>query len=89
MKYLAGLFFILITNIALACTPGAGNGPTGDPNCMAGVLANQPQGNSSGGRSGGRIIVRTTYYSHWGAFVVEPYSGDVFFQISILRKKLL
>lgn len=75
MKYLVSLFFILMTNIALACTPGAGNGPTGDPNCMAGVLANQPQGNS--GR--GRTIVRTIYYDNWGAIVSDNRTGQLFF----------
>lgn len=75
MKYLVSLFFILMTNIALACTPGAGNGPTGDPNCMAGVLANQPQGNSGGGRT----IVRTTYFDYWGAYVIDESNGQLYF----------
>ena len=75
MKYLVSLFFILMTNIALACTPGAGNGPTGDPNCMAGVLANQPQGTSNKGRT----IVITTYVDYWGAFVIDHKNGQLFF----------
>ena len=60
------LMFILLIQIsatgALACTPGAGNGPAGDPNCMGGVLSTDPYYNGSQRNSSSRPskIIRHT-----------------------------
>lgn len=60
------LMLILLIQIsatsAFACTPGAGNGPAGDPNCMGGVLSTDPYYNGSQRNSSSRPskIIRHT-----------------------------
>ncbi len=48
MKKLLVTFFLpLFPVIAFACSPGVGGGPSGDPHCMAPILANDPYYNGS------------------------------------------
>ena len=66
MEMMKKLMFILLIQIsatsAFACTPGAGNGPAGDPNCMGGVLSTDPYYNGSQRNSSSRPskIIRHT-----------------------------
>ena len=78
------LMFILLIQIsatgAFACTPGAGNGPTGDPNCMGGVLSTDPYYNGSQRNSSSRPskIIRHTVVnvpSKYGALAVNRETG--------------
>ena len=47
LSIILSLLVYLSSTGALACTPGAGNGPTGDPNCMGAILSTDPYYNGS------------------------------------------
>ena len=49
MKKLLLALLGISSGAALACTPGVGNGPSGDPLCMAPILQNDPYYNGSAG----------------------------------------
>ena len=78
------LLFVLLMGLsatgALACTPGAGNGPSGDPSCMGGVLNSDPYyntGKQNSSVSHPKIIRYTTVNvpSKYGALAINNKTG--------------
>lgn len=78
------LLFSALTSLsvtgALACTPGAGNGPSGDPNCMGAILNHDPYYNGSQqntSRPPKKIIRHITVDvpSKYGAIAHNPKTG--------------
>lgn len=69
--------------VSFACSPGIGGGPSGDPHCMAPILANDPyyngsMNNSQGAAQVGRPKTTTIYLpSKYGAVAVNPDTGYV------------
>ena len=46
-KFILTLCFGISSAFSFACSPGVGGGPSGDPHCMAPILANDPYYNGS------------------------------------------
>ena len=79
-KLLFTVFMCISSAIALACTPGvAGSGPSGDPNCMAPILSNDPysQYNSQTAPPPQKIINTTIVHvpSKYGAMAINKKTG--------------
>ncbi len=74
--------FILILCIGIssafsfACSPGVGGGPSGDPHCMAPILANDPYYNGSMNQQSRQPQTITVYLpSKYGAVAVNTKTG--------------
>ena len=78
-KFVLTLFLGASSAISFACSPGIGGGPSGDPHCMAPILANDPYYNGSMNNGQvGRPKTTTIYLpSKYGAVAVNPDTGYV------------
>ena len=71
--------FILILCIGIssafsfACSPGVGGGPSGDPHCMAPILANDPYYNGSMNQQQTPVVVHIP--SKYGALALNKKTG--------------
>ena len=76
-KYLFSFALMLMAQGALACTPGVGGGPHGDPLCMGGVFEQQRLMQQQQSYSGGYGGTSSGYapVEYWGAVAV---SSDTF-----------
>ncbi|WP_304334173.1 DUF4189 domain-containing protein [Conchiformibius steedae] len=76
-KYLFSFALALMAHGALACTPGVGGGPHGDPLCMGGVFEQQRLMQQQQSYSGGYGGTSSGYapIEYWGAAAV---SGDAY-----------
>lgn len=79
-KLIFTLVLVLSIPASLACTPGAGNGPSGDPNCMGAILNHDPYYNGQNGRISQRPqkIIRYTEVevpSKYGALALNKKTG--------------
>ena len=74
-KFILTLFLGMFSVVSFACTPGVGGGPSGDPHCMAHILANDPYYNGSinSGQTGRTITVNIP--SKYGALAVNVKTG--------------
>lgn len=80
-KFLFVLLSFFSSTVALACTPGAGNGPAGDPNCMGAILSTDPYYNNQN-RTGNSVqpkkIIRYTEVEvppKYGALALNKKTG--------------
>ena len=82
-KFILTLCLGASSAVSFACSPGIGGGPSGDPHCMAPILANDPyyngsMNNSQGAAQVGRPKTTTIYLpSKYGAVAVNPDTGYV------------
>ena len=95
-KFVLTLFLGASSAVSFACSPGIGGGPSGDPHCMAPILANDPyyngsMNNSQGAAQVGRPKTTTIYLpSKYGAVAVNldtGYVGGVLNQDSLSKAK--
>ena len=79
MKIMFTIFLSSIPLFSFACTPGIGGGPSGDPNCMAPILANDPYYNGSNNRISSQAsqpkIVTIHIPSKYGALALKKKTG--------------
>ena len=77
-KFILTLFLGASSAISFACSPGIGGGPSGDPHCMAPILANDPYYNGSMNNGQvGRPTKTTIIYlpSKYGAVAMNLNTG--------------
>lgn len=78
-------FFVLLSffsiTATLACTPGAGNGPAGDPNCMGAILSTDPYYNNRNGSNNSAQPTKIIRYTEvevppkYGALALNKKTG--------------
>ncbi len=74
MKKLAFILCMgLFPMFSFACSPGVGGGPSGDPHCMAPILANDPYYNGSMNQQQTPVIVHIP--SKYGALALNKKTG--------------
>ena len=78
-KFILTLFLGASSAVSFACSPGIGGGPSGDPHCMAPILANDPYYNGSMNNGQvGRPKTTTIYLpSKYGAVAENSDTGYV------------
>jgi len=59
-KFILTLCLGASSAVSFACSPGIGGGPSGDPHCMAPILANDPYYNGS--MNNGQVSRPKTHY---------------------------
>ena len=79
MKKLAFILCMgLFPMFSFACSPGVGGGPSGDPHCMAPILANDPYYNGSMTQQSRQPQTVTVYIpSKYGAVAMNMDTADV------------
>ena len=89
MKKLAFILCMgLFPMFSFACSPGVGGGPSGDPHCMAPILANDPYYNGSMNQQQTPVIVHIP--SKYGAVAMNMdtgYASGVLNQDSLSKAK--
>ena len=78
----------LFPMFSFACSPGVGGGPSGDPHCMAPILANDPYYNGSMNQQQTPVIVHIP--SKYGAVAMNMdtgYASGVLNQDSLSKAK--
>ncbi len=77
MKKLAFILCMgLFPMFSFACSPGVGGGPSGDPHCMAPILANDPYYNGSMNQQSRQTQTITVHLpSKYGALAVNVKTG--------------
>ncbi len=74
MKKLAFILCMgLFPMFSFACSPGVGGGPSGDPHCMAPILANDPYYNGSMNQQQTPVVVHIP--SKYGALALNKKTG--------------
>ena len=74
MKKLAFILCMgLFPMFSFACSPGLGGGPSGDPHCMAPILANDPYYNGSMNQQQTPVVVHIP--SKYGALALNKKTG--------------
>ena len=79
-KYLFSFALMLMAQGALACTPGVGGGPHGDPLCMGGVFEQQRLMQQQQSYSGGYDDTSSGYapVEYWGAVASNVKTAVIF-----------
>lgn len=89
MKKLAFILCMgLFPMFSFACSPGVGGGPSGDPHCMAPILANDPYYNGSMNQQQTPVVVHIP--SKYGAVAMNMdigYGSGVLNQDSLSKAK--
>lgn len=89
MKKLAFILCMgLFPMFSFACSPGVGGGPSGDPHCMAPILANDPYYNGSMNQQQTPVVVHIP--SKYGAVAMNMdtgYASGVLNQDSLSKAK--
>ena len=87
-KFILTLCFGISSAFSFACSPGVGGGPSGDPHCMAPILANDPYYNGSMNQQQTPVIVHIP--SKYGAVAMNMdtgYASGVLNQDSLSKAK--